>query len=43
MKTESIMDDENIWVIDAGVRYGIHPTFKKLKNLRYYGFDPDLS
>ena len=37
------MDDEKIWVLDAGVRYGIHPTFRKLKNLQYYGFDPDLS
>lgn len=38
-----MIDDEEIYILDAGARYGIHPKFSRLKNMKYYGFDPDLS
>ena len=38
-----MIDDEEIYILDAGVRYGIHPKFSRLKDIKYYGFDPDLS
>lgn len=30
-----------IHLIDAGCRYGLHPTWCGVPNLRYHGFDPD--
>ena len=37
-----LLSNQSCTIVDVGCRYGIHPTWEKLKAIKYFGIDFDL-